>query len=152
MSASVRAASLADAAVLAELHRQCFDEAWDAPAFRQLLERPGTFALLGGEAETYSQAFILIRVAADEAEIVSLGTEPRARRKGFARTLLELGAGEAFALGARALFLEVEEDNEAALALYARAGFCVCGRRSAYYRRREGPPVDAALLRASLPL
>lgn len=152
MSARVRLATISDSALLARLHRQCFDDAWDESAFRQLLERPGTFALVIGEAETYSQAFVLIQVAADQAEILSLGTEPSSRCKGLGRTLAEAGAAEAFRLGAGEIFLEVAEDNNAALALYRRAGFAVCGRRAGYYRRRQAAPADAVILRASLPL
>ena len=152
MSAGVRAAALSDAALLALLHGECFDDAWDGPAFHRLMERPGTFALLCGEAETYSQAFILVQVAADEAEILSLGTALPARRKGFARQLVRASADEAHRLGATAMFLDVAEDNHAAIALYASAGFAVCGQRTHYYRRREQPPVDAVLLRAGLPL
>jgi ribosomal-protein-alanine N-acetyltransferase len=40
--------------------------------------------------------------------------------------------------GARRGFLEVAEDNDAALALYTAAGFAAIGRRPAYYRGRSG--------------
>jgi ribosomal-protein-alanine N-acetyltransferase len=152
MSAVLRRATLTDAVLLAQMYRRCFDDAWDAPAFQRLLEKPGAFALLAGEAATYSQAFILIQVAADQAEILSLGTESQGRRKGLGQTLVATGAAEAFRLGARELFLEVAKDNAAALALYAGMGFQVCGWRTAYYRWRDTPPVDAAILRARLPL
>jgi ribosomal-protein-alanine N-acetyltransferase len=145
-------AKLADAAVLATLHRECFEDAWDVPTFRRLLERPGVFAWLGGEAETYSHAFILIEVAADQAEILSLGSHAHVRRKGLARALIETAAAEAHRRGAIELFLEVAEDNEAALALYSGVGFVLCGRRPAYYHRGQKPPVDAVMLRAKLPL
>src|SRR6185295_6561715 len=88
MRTNIRAAALSDAALLARLHGECFDDPWDGPAFLRFLERPKTFALLCGEAETYSQAFILVQVAADEAEILSLGTAEPARRKGLARKLV----------------------------------------------------------------
>jgi ribosomal-protein-alanine N-acetyltransferase len=152
MSARIRAVTLGDVALLARLHGECFDDPWDGPAFLRLLERSKTFALLCGEAETYSQAFILVQVAADEAEILSLGTAPSARRKGFAQALVHASADEAARLGAIAMFLEVAEDNLAAIALYARIGFAVCGRRTHYYQRREERAVDAVLLRTGLAL
>jgi len=152
VSAVLRKATLTDAALLAEMHRQCFDDAWDGPAFQRLLERPGAFAFLAGEAATHSQAFILIQVAADQAEILSLGTKWQARRKGLGRALVAAGAAEAFRLDARELFLEVAKDNAAALALYRAMRFQVCGLRTGYYRKPEASPVDAAVLRARLPL
>ena len=51
-----------------------------------------------------------------------------------------------------AMFLEVAEDNQPALALYRRAGFVANGRRQRYYRRGNGGWVDALMLRANVPL
>src|SRR6185295_4715467 len=107
MKPCVRIATLADVEVLAALHRECFEDAWDAPAFHRLLERPRAFALLAGELATYSQSFILIQAASDQAEILSLGTNAGARRKGLARALVETAAAEAHRRGAIELFLEV---------------------------------------------
>jgi ribosomal-protein-alanine N-acetyltransferase len=47
--------------------------------------------------------------------------------------------------GAAAIFLEVREDNEAARALYAQAGFTEAGRRQGYYSG-----VDGLVLRRNL--
>ena len=142
-----------DAALLASLHRQCFEEAWDEAAFRNLLAGQGGFALIAKAASaTESQAFILIQVAAGQSEILSIGTVPRARRSGLARVLLREAAMEALARKAQDMFLEVAEDNTAALALYAAAGFVSAGRRRHYYRRAHGSSVDALMLRATLPL
>ena len=54
-------------------------------------------------------------------------------------------------LGAEQMFLEVAEDNAAALALYRRAGFEAAGRRRGYYPREAGAAVDALLLVRKLP-
>ena len=53
----------------------------------------------------------------------------------------------AVALGAGAIFLEVGEDNPAAIALYRQAGFEPVGRRPAYYRRKRKQPVAALIMR-----
>jgi ribosomal-protein-alanine N-acetyltransferase len=153
VSALVRSATLKDAALLASLHRACFDEAWDEEAFRRLLDRAGAVALLASlEGETESQAFLLAQVAADECEILSIGSLGAVRRRGLARTLLTAAGGRAHGLGAREIFLEVAEDNSAALALYRAAGFVIIGRRAKYYRRANGTALDAVMLRATLPL
>jgi ribosomal-protein-alanine N-acetyltransferase len=152
VSPVLRAAALADAALLARLHEQCFEEHWDEASFRRLLERPGAFALLArDEAGPDLQAFILIQVAADEAEILSVATLAAARRLGLARALLSEAMAEAARSNARDMFLEVAEDNLAAVALYASLGFTATGRRRSYYRRAVGSSADALILRATLP-
>ena len=132
--------------VLAALHAEAFASPWDAQAFTNLLAQPGV--LLGVEAD----GFILIRVVLDEAEILTLAVRPAARRAGLGGRLVGQGAVQAVQGGANRLFLEVAEDNAAARALYARAGFEAAGRRKAYYARRDGPAADALILTLNLPV
>lgn len=133
-----------EAAALAELHASCFAAPWSESEFAALLGQPGVVAL--AEAD----GFILIRIAADEAEILTLAVQPAARRRGLGRRLVESGARAACAGGADRLFLEVAEDNAAARALYAAAGFVEAGRRRAYYPRPEGLAADALILARAL--
>jgi len=144
---ATRRASPDDAALLAHLHAECFDEAWDETAFDAFLRDPYTFALIadGGDA------FILVRVAADESEILSLGTRPDVRRRGHARALVRTAAIEAHRRAAERMFLEVAADNEAALTLYQVAGFRAVGHRPGYYVNADGAIVDAVILSAALP-
>jgi len=131
-----------DLSALAEIHRACFAQAWSEDALRDLLKSAGTLAFhaTGG--------FAMARIAADEAEILTIAVAPDARRKGIARTLLNETARQAGARGARTMFLEVSETNGAAIALYRRAGFREVGRRTSYY----GPGEDALILRTELSL
>lgn len=134
-----------DRQALADLHAQAFDHGWSAAEIGSLLETPGTFVV----AE--DQGFILARALAGEAEIITLAVAPAARRQGMARRLVEAAAVRAMALAAEALFLEVADDNVAALALYRGLGFEVVGRRRGYYARGNGePPVDALVMRLAL--
>jgi ribosomal-protein-alanine N-acetyltransferase len=98
------------------------------------------------------QAFVLIRTAAGESEILTLATAPDARRQGMARALLVDAAAAAARQQVTAMFLEVAEDNRAALALYRGLGFVSNGRRPRYYRRSNADWVDAVMLRANIPL
>jgi [ribosomal protein S18]-alanine N-acetyltransferase len=81
--------------------------------------------------------FALMRVAADEAEVIAIGVRPAQQRRGVGRVLLEEIVARAARAGAARLFLEVAEDNAPARALYAAAGFAQVGRRPNYYRRKE---------------
>jgi ribosomal-protein-alanine N-acetyltransferase len=123
-------ASPAHAGALAAIHAASFPpgERWGPDAFALQLALPGVFALLDPAG-----ALILARVAADEAEILTLAVAPGARRQGRARALLAEAAAIAAAAGARALFLEVSEANAAARALYESSAFALAGRRPRYY-------------------
>ena len=131
---------------LATLHASAFNHPWDAASLTVLLASPGVFAL----ADDAAQGFILIRVAVDEAEILTLAVMPDARRGGLGRDLVQAAATEAARRGAASLFLEVAADNDAAIALYQRAEFQSAGRRKGYYARDGAEAVDALVLKKPL--
>ena len=150
----LRAAGAADAALLEALHAPSFaDEPWSAAAMATLLESTGVFGLIGGndpETPEPAEGFILCRIAADEAEVLTLAVLPAARRAGLGARLLGGAMAWAVACGVTAFFLEVAEDNAAALALYRGAGFEAVGRRPGYYRRAGGGTVAALVLSCRL--
>lgn len=129
---------------LADLHAQAFEAPWSVGAFAALLDQAGVFAMATDDG------FILIRVVADEAEILTLAVRPLARQRGLGHALVETGAAEAERRGAVRLFLEVAEDNKAARALYDRAGFVEAGRRARYYAQADGSAIDAMVLSRDL--
>lgn len=135
---------------VAALHAASFvDDPWSASAIAAILATPGSFGILAISGAGPA-GFLLGRVAADEAEILSIGVVPAMRRRGVARRLIAAAAAEAAQSGARRLFLEVAADNRAARALYLREGFAQVGRRPSYYRRGAGR-MDALILARPLP-
>jgi RimJ/RimL family protein N-acetyltransferase len=72
------------------------------------------------------------------------------RGRGLGTALLEAGLQWAAAAGAHKAALEVWPHNEAALALYKKAGFIEEGRKVRHYRRRSGEIWDAILMGRSL--
>ncbi|MHA6287832.1 GNAT family N-acetyltransferase [Maricaulis sp. CAU 1757] len=122
----------AAAAELAALHAECFERPWPAGEFASLLHLPGTAGFrLGAPGSAIGMA--LTRQALDEAEILTIGVVPRARRKGAGRELLGAVQERLFADGVSRLFLEVSTRNAAADRLYRGAGFCEVGCRKGYY-------------------
>src|SRR4051812_1691210 len=111
----LRWATPGDAATLAAVHAEAFDEPWGASAFDELMAGPGVFAALVGEAP--SVGMILCRVAGGEMEVLTIGVSRSRRRQGIARTLMAAAIGAARAAKAEAVFLEVAFDNLAAVAL-----------------------------------
>ena len=148
----LEAATAASTEVLAALHQQTFtseEQIWNAGSFRDLVAMPGARAWLAIEATDAGDlpvAFALVRFVADEGEIITIGVLPDRRRQGIARLLLAEIIREADSVKA-ALFLEVEENNVAALALYGESGFSEVGRRKNYYVRGNGEKADAIVLR-----
>jgi len=140
----ILSAGPADAPRLAALHAEAFDAPWDAAAFETLLGQPGVFAIGNDDG------FILCRVVVDEAEILTLVVRPAARRGGLGRRLTEAAADLAATGAADTLFLEVAEDNPAAVALYVATGFEATGRRRGYYARPDGGRCDARLFSLKL--
>lgn len=135
------------ATALAGLHARAFagqSRAWEAGEFAALLDSATVFALGG------PRAFALGRVIADEAELLTLATDPACRRQGLARACLAGFEDEARRRGATQAFLEVAETNGAALALYLSAGYRLGARRDGYYRMADGTRADALVLTRAL--
>jgi len=148
---SILWAASENATELAGLHRGLFDKPWDAAAFQDLLSHPGSTALLarlGSPVEMVG--FIVGQLAADQAEILTLGVRADRQRHGIGRRLVEAMARAVKKAEARRLFLEVATGNAAALGLYKSLGFQEVGRRNAYYQKPAGPAEDALTLALDL--
>ena len=148
--AQVRDAGPFDVGLLAALQEAAFEgeadaQAWGAAALAELLAGPGVLGLIV-EAADRPLGYLLARLAAGEAELLSLGLLPTARGLGLGQVLLDSLCTRLRALGVEELFLEVAVDNAAAQRLYRRRGFREAGRRRAYYDR-GGTRVDAVVMR-----
>jgi ribosomal-protein-alanine N-acetyltransferase len=142
-----------DLDLASRLHGEAFaalgERAWTRQDMAELLASPGV-AGWAAQSDESVVGIALCRVAADEAELLTIAVQSTARRRGAGRVLLAAVVAHARDAGARSLFLEVGADNPAALALYGQLGFLTVGNRKAYYRRGEGAPADAVAMRLSL--
>jgi len=138
-----------DAAAIAALHAASFRRGWSEDELERLLldRRVVAHRAIGGRELS---GFILSRMAAGEAEILSVAVAARWRGCGLARRLLDLHLRRLAGLGVGAVFLEVEDGNKPALRLYDRAGFRQVGRRPGYYQQRSAAPAAALVLRRDL--
>jgi ribosomal-protein-alanine N-acetyltransferase len=146
--AAVSQAGPADARALAALHASSFHRGWSEDEFERLLSDRHVVAHRA-TAGTALAGFILSRIVQDEAEILSIAVASARRGRGLARQLLDINLRRLAALGARSVFLEVEEGNVSARRLYRRAGFQEVGRRERYYAPERG--AAALVLRRYLP-
>jgi ribosomal-protein-alanine N-acetyltransferase len=147
--AAWRLGGLVEAPLVARLAEDSFEpefrEAWTAGQIAGLLGSSESWLELG-EADGALIAFGLCRKAADEVELLLCATAPDWRQQGLGMELIARVAEQCRLRGARRLFLEVRSSNEAALALYRKAGFCEDGRRPGYYRTVSGDRIDAITL------
>lgn len=148
-TAVVEAATLRDARRLAQLHGESFHRGWGEGEFEQMLSERNTLVdrLKVGRKLV---GFAVSRMAADEAEILSIAVAASHRGRGLSRDLLLTHLGHLAGHGVRTIFLEVEENNQPARRLYERAGFSVAGRRERYYRQSGGEQLNALLMRRDL--
>ena len=144
----VEAATIRDAPRLAQLHGSSFHRGWGESEFEHMLTERNTLVHRMRVARK-TIGFAVSRMAADEAEILSIAIDAGYRGKGLSRTLLLTHLGHLAGRGVRRIFLEVEENNHPALRLYERAGFNVVGRRDRYYRQ-DGEQPNALLMRRDL--
>jgi len=146
---AIEAATLRDAPRLAELHGAAFHRGWGESEFEDMLVQPNTLLhrlRLGRKVI----GFAISRMAADEAEILSIAIDAGHRGRGLSRTLLFTHLGHLAGRGVAKVFLEVEENNQPARRLYERSGFTVIGRRERYYRQPNGEQLNALLMRRDL--
>jgi ribosomal-protein-alanine N-acetyltransferase len=146
---TIEPASLRDAPKLAQLHGASFHRGWGEGEFEQMLAERNTLVHRLRQGRKII-GFAVSRMAADEAEILSIAVDAKHRGRGLSRNLLLTHLGHLAGRGVRTVFLEVEENNQPARRLYDRAGFSVAGRRERYYKQASGEQLNAVLMRRDL--
>ena len=127
-----------DLASCAELERKLFadDDPWREAAFAAELAAGHYYVAAKTDDGTlvgYAGMAMVGRPPQAEAEVHTIGVDPRCQRTGIGRLLLRALLARADAALAT-IYLEVRIDNAAAIALYASEGFAVVGIRRRYYQ------------------
>ncbi len=127
---------------LAALHQKGFTEPrpWSAGEFRELLKSDSCFTC------SNKHGFAIGRIAGPEVELLTIVVDPEHRRKGLAHDLMIAFEVQAKAKGAQDAFLEVAENNDAAIALYKSFGFAPIGKRKNYYASSTGSRITALVM------
>lgn len=143
-------AGIEAAQAMARLHEEDFIRPWTDGEFLQLLKQETVFAFLAcqeGKGSAQPAGFVLARLAAGEAEILTIAVARAFRRRGIGRLLMDAVMRKLHGERAESLFLEVDETNAAAIALYRRFGFRKVGERKAYYEAGNGRRNSAIVMR-----
>lgn len=149
----VEALSASDLAAVTTIHREDFARPWSEEEFHGLLGQDTVFGFTArevGHGHEGPVGFVLARLVAGEGEILTVAVARSRRRMGLGWQLMDAVLRDLHARRAEALFLEVDEANMAAVALYRRLGFLEVGRRPGYYANAKGPAGGALVMRRDL--
>ena len=136
----------------ARLHAAGFAHPWSAGEIERLIADPSTLSAAALDPGNGAlRGFALARRAADEAEILTITVDSALRSRGVGRALLLEILRQAGNARVRQMFLEVDEGNASALALYRRLGFVKVGERAGYFRRKDGSRALAVVMRRGPP-
>jgi ribosomal-protein-alanine N-acetyltransferase len=149
MAVRCRPLTAADLDSVAAIEREVFTDPWSSRAFGDLLGLDHIRGFVVEQGDGAIVGYAVCSQAADEGEILNFATAPIARRKGVGRALLAVVLEWLGERGAAKVFLEVRRSNEAAIAMYAAAGFAPLGVRPNYYRRPTEDALTMVLDRVS---
>lgn len=135
---------MGDVEPVLKLEARCFPEdPWSRHMLEEELRRPGGLFLVREEEGRVAGMAIGWRIL-DELHVLHVGVDPRLRRRGLGRALME--GLEAAAGPVEVSWLEVRTDNAAAIGLYAGMGYRHVAVRPRYY----GDGCDALVLRKAM--
>lgn len=141
---------IADARELARIHALGFYRGWPVGEFESFLADPDTPVYVACDARRRIAGFALIRLVADESELLTIAVDPKWRGKRIGQALLKAVFDDLLHSPARRMFLEVSEENAAAIRLYTREGFATLSTRKGYYPKPDGTQATALVMARDL--
>ncbi len=129
----IRKAGEGDVARIAELEQKYIECPWSEAVVRQTLADELSTIYLLCDHETIL-GYGGLKMVLDTAEVYNIVVDETVRRRGYGSMALEKLLEHAIENGAREIFLEVGEHNEAALNLYTSHGFRISHMRKNYYK------------------
>jgi len=139
-----------DAQRLAKLHEQGFFRGWPVADFTAFLADRNTPAYIACDAKRRIAGFALIRIVADESELLTIAVDPKWRGKHVGNALLRAVFADLMLSPAKKMFLEVDAENTPAVKLYERLGFATISSRKGYYPRPDGSAATALVMSRDL--
>jgi ribosomal-protein-alanine N-acetyltransferase len=150
MPISIRPLCREDSFWLTHFIEACFatPQRWTPQFIQMILSHDMASAFLVSEGEE-SAGCIIGRIAADEAEIITIAVLPQYRRQGIAKKLMHHFENDLRSRGVLTVHLEVSISNNVAEQLYLTHGYTKTGMRPGYYRE-GGALVDAVTMAKTL--
>ena len=132
-------------AVMTTAFEAGFGEGWSRSQCAGIMPLSGVILTIARDDRGEVRGFALQRTISGESELLLLGVHRSAQRCGIGGRLLDHFVDTSRAAGATRLHLEVRDGNPAT-AMYEGFGFAAVGRRSNYYRGRDGRLFDAVTM------
>lgn len=145
----LRPARASDLNAVLALDRACSPVFTRRDAYTPQLFEPHLLLVAGGDAGLLG--FASWTAVFDEATLVNIAVDPRCRRGGLGRCMLDRSRKLLAGRGIRRLLLDVRESNASARGLYEACGFTIDGRREGYYPTSDAEGGrEAALLMSAV--
>lgn len=132
-TASIRPMGEEDLGAVTAIEKATFPNPWPYEALAFELKQNPFCAAFVTQVETEVVAYAFLWVMYDRAHLINIAVADTWRGKGLGEALLRHCIHYARGNGAEVLYLEVREDNDAAVALYQKYGFIVRGTQANYY-------------------
>ena len=144
----IRPATASDFPNISAIHQASFTGGWSEESITETALSPNSYNFIA-ESENQAVGFIIIKIASDEIEIITICTSPEYQRQGIARELLQEAIKHSKQSKAKSIYLEVSENNIAAINLYLSSEFQKTGMRKNYYDE-DGNKSNAILMKLDL--
>lgn len=128
---------------VAHLEMLCFSCPWSESAIRKELINPLSLWIVALDCNRVI-GYVGSQTVLGEADMMNIAVDPKYRRKGIARKLINELVSRLNEKQAYCLTLEVRASNTAAINLYRQMNFMQVGLRPNYY---SAPKEDALILR-----
>jgi len=147
----VEPAIAADAHALAQMHAGAFFRGWPEAELTSYITTPDrTPVYVACDAARRCAGFMILRLAGNEVELLTIIVDHKRRARGVGAALLRAGFDDLLTSTATAMFLEVDEANPPAIKLYSSFGFKQVGKRRGYYQTKQGSLATALIMRCDL--
>lgn len=131
-----------DVKAVSEIEKECFSVPWSEKALLDELNN-GTAHFFVAKQFNKAVGYIGMNMILDECYITNVAVSEKFRQNKIGSQLVEYAVTDAKNNGAAFISLEVRKSNHAAIALYEKYGFSVCGERKNFY---DKPKEDGLIM------
>ena len=140
----LRAAHRSEASTIATISRLQVEYGlrwrWTPPRIRKCIDDKETMVLVAS-VDGVVEGFAIMRFHDDDAHLLLLAVQPKARKSGIGRALVDWLEKSCRTAGIRRVRLEVRVSNEAARRFYEALGYRLVSQVGAYYDKREAATI-----------